>query len=195
MVTIQEKYEESINTFKKEIIEMVQHMYAENKEEFAPIVFGLILKDGKLGIAVMLGLGEMMTSPEGKRQAAQAIKEIGDKIKPIAIAFACEGYMTIHKASTPLTAVDKDGNLVSTVLPPSKDPNRIEALMINFETHDKSAFRHWEIDKKRALHSTLPGKDWMPKDPTEEGIFTNLLTTNNTELADFLKEQLKTNMN
>jgi hypothetical protein len=197
MKTIQEQYQEHLVSFRAIIKDMVKDMVKEHGG-VDPVVFALILKDNKVAIGVLAGLGELFTSDQGKDLAAEAMKKLNEEIKPIAIAFVSEAWASIKAEGEYDSVIDPSGNYREGVVRPADDPNRKEMIFINWETFDQQAMDTWEMVRNgddlqlKKAHTD----DWKPKDPkTKSGRFTNILTDNYSELAKILGEQLKNSQN
>ena len=130
-MTLQEKYNEKINHFKEMIIDMIDHTF-KNEGYIAPVVFALIEKEGETGIAILGDLNEFMKNDSSKDNITKMIKQLNKELKPIATALVTEAWMSVYSGKK--SPLDKDGNYKEGIVKPSEDPNKIEIVMITFET-------------------------------------------------------------
>jgi hypothetical protein len=180
--------ENHCDNFKSEISEIAQKMFNE-QGELQPVLFALVYKKGKFGIAILGGLEKFFSSDDDKETAAIMMKKFNQEAKPIATAFASEGWMSTFNKDTEIH--DEDGNYKEGIVRPSKDPKRKEVITINFETYNKKAFSCWEIERKgeeATLVETTFGLDWEDKDSKFSGRFSGLLEENYSYVAELMKE-------
>jgi hypothetical protein len=177
-----------IQNFRSEISHMVQRMFKE-QGVIEPVLFALVFKENRFNIAVLGGLEKFFISPDGKEAAAIIMRKFNDETKPLAIAFASEGWMSSYaKDDSP---VDEQGFFKEDVVKPSKDPKRKEVVNISFETYNKSAFNCWEISRKdniATLVETTYNMEWGAKNENLTGVFMDLLRENHDHIANLLKE-------
>jgi len=192
MKTSKEEFQEDIIKFKTDIIEMVEERFNED-HKLDPVVFGLIIKDGKIGTAMLLGLAELFINEEGKDIAAAAIKEITKELKLLAVALVSEAWASPEPVTKSPSVINTDGELIEGSLKPKDDQKYIEALVINFETHDQEACRIWEITSDKKLKS-ITNTQWQSKKPGE-GRFKNLVMEDYSDFAQDIKKNLKDNLN
>jgi len=199
MLTVQEEYQKSIDEFKDIVISMVVAKF-KDEGEVTPVVFGLCKVGDKHQIAVLLGLHQFFQKDVDKEAAAEIIKQFSKELKPLAICYISECWMTKYDLNE--EPVDKDGNYKEDTLKPSQHPNRQEVLILKFETHDKECNIMYEIVRKDnkvdLTTSTVSQLDWENKPKTyTRGLFDDLLKDNYSEYAQGLQETLKnkTNMN
>lgn len=170
---IQDIYQQELEKFENNVISTVKTMFEED-EEVAPVVFALVRKGKDFGFTVLGGLEQLFISESGKDMAAEIIKRFSKEMKPLAIAFASEAWMS---------EIPKGEELKGK---PSEDPQRKEILHIAFESYDQTAFKCWEIERKEEV--SLKPKDishtWKEKNPQSlQGRFMNLLEENYSEFA------------
>lgn len=179
----QDIFQKELVKFERDVVESVEAMFSEDKEIY-PVVFALIQTDKKFGTAILGGLGELFCTEGGKDLAAEAIKSFGEKIKPLAIAFASESWMTELQKGEKMTTM------------PSEDPRRVEIIHISFESFNQHSFHCWEI-LRNDDETSLKKREgisfgWKMKDGKISGRFMNLLEENYT---DFTKETRTINLN
>ena len=189
MKTIQEKQEEAVINFKKDVLEILNRRFSEDGY-IVPVVFGLVLKKGKLVIGVLGGLEQFFINREAKRTAPAVMKAFTDAVKPVAIAFATEAWIRIADNT-------KD---VESDVPVSEHPDKIETLSVFFETFDKNANQLYTIHKGMSKSGKdlkeFKALDWTPKSKNMmTGQFINILTENYSETCEELKEVLRKSMN
>lgn len=198
MKTAQEIFTKEVNEFTDQVTNVVKGIFQDN-QKINPIVFALVTKEnGELAIAVLDGLGEFFTSPNGKDKAAEIIKHVGKQLKPLCIAFISEAWAAAKSLDEYHKFVDENGNFRDGVPSPSEDPNKVEVLMIHIETFDKERFKYWSITEKdgqRELKETDMFQDWTEKSGKGRGRFSNLLEENHSEWAKRLQNELKVNLN
>lgn len=190
MRTLKEEYKKKINEFRDDVAEMVKYKFMEDKE-IHPVVFGLIIKGDNLVMTVLAGLAELFSSDEGKEKAAQIIRSMNKEIKPVALVFVSEGWMTTHETSEEI--LDENGKYISEGVRPSNNPDRKEVLMLMFETFDEESHIFFEIKRIGELVELEDYKkgDWVPKSQTKPaGRFGNLLEDNYNELNQILEKAL-----
>jgi hypothetical protein len=194
--TEQEMFSEHLSTFSKDVVSMVQREF-NDKKGIDPVVFALNIKNNKLIIGLLHGLGKLFTSDSGKDTAAQLIKEISKQMKPLAIAFAYEGWSSSVPITEYNTVIDENGNLREGVLRPKDDIESKEVLVIHMETFNKDCCYIFEISRQDDIITLLEPtlQNWAPKKLEIKTKFGNLLQDNYSEFATLIKEQLKTNMN
>ena len=198
MKTIQEEIQEHVVEFKNEITRVVIKRFNEDKE-ITPIVFALILEDKKPKIGILAGLERFFSDPDSKNIAAQLIKESSNVIKPIAIAFICEGWgASYHKDEDISKIIDQNGNYIDESVTPKNNPNRKEILFMSFETYDQKAAVMMEIvrDGEEVSLKEMSNNDWEPKKEEKyKGKFADLLKENYSAMAEELKESLSKSQN
>lgn len=194
MKTIKESYTENINKFKLDVQSMVLVKF-EKESGINPIIYGLVLEKNDMKIAVLEGIGDIMSQTDNRSHIAGIIREASKQLKFIALAFASEaamGKVPIEKK----TVIDAQGELRSGVLLGDVDMKNV--LMIHFETFDQSAMTSWEIkdeDSKPILSLHLSEKWTNKSDILIKGIFDNLIENNYDELSVMLTKELKNNIN
>jgi len=172
-MNIQDVYQEELEKFENRVISSVKAMF-EEEEEVSPVVFALVRQGKNFSLAVLGGLEQFFISEKGKDMAAEAIKRFSKEMKPLAIAFASEGWMS---------EIPKGEQLKGK---PSEDPQRKEILHITFESYNQAAFRCWKIerDEKISLKVEDISHTWKEKDPQVlQGRFMNLLEESYSEFA------------
>jgi hypothetical protein len=193
MKTAREKYSNYLNAFKDQITDMVTEGFIRDNGVH-PILFALVIKDGKLGITILAGMAELFRSDEGKEMAAKLMRQMAEHVKPVALAFVSEAWMVDYnlKNGEKPDILDEDGNYKEGIARPKEHPNKKEILMINFETHDRFAFHYMNIirGKDRPELTDYMLEDWTPKEKVEiTGKFMNLLEDNWSELEEILRNQ------
>lgn len=193
MKTIQEEYKERLEHFRKDINDLITAGFKET-QKVPPLAFAMIRKNGKWAIVIMAGLEGLFANDIEKDLAAELIKKMQKDIKPLAIAFVSEAWISMTKDKNLDDVLDQNGNYRDEKFKPVNDPNRKEVVMISFETFDKQIIDTWEIvrDGKNAKLTTLNISDnkWQKKDPDHKhGRFSNLLTENYSEFAQSYREQ------
>lgn len=196
MKTIEETFEEHLKDFKKNITKGVIDRF-NDEGGLNPVVFALILHEGKPALAILEGLAELFISDEGKEQAAQIIKETATTIKPLAVCFVSEGWAAEKPLSEYDSVIDKDGNYREGVVRPIDDPNRKEVLLLMFETHNKESFVQLNIirDGENVSLQEDTDVDWVLKKEKRKGRFANLLDENYAELVQKIKTNLSNSQN
>jgi len=198
METIQETVKKRLESFTNLIVEVVEDRFNRDKE-VTPVVFGLVQKEGKFGVAILEGLAELFSGDHGKDLAAMMMKEMAKEVKPIAIAFVCEAWATEKKISDKDDILDENGKYRPGAVRPSEDPNRKEILFINFETFDHEASQQWDIVKNEAGEKVLNVNikaQWTKKGAQIiGGRFQDLLQENYSEMAQTLKKELENHVN
>lgn len=191
--TIREQFEEELVLFKKNVQIMVKDMF-EAEKEVPPLMFALIIKEDKLTVAILGGIGQLFVSPEGKMVAAKIMREFNKEMKPVATAFVCEGWARILDIKDTAPYVNADGDLVDSLNKrPSESEDKKEVLMFMFETYDKEASVHYEIKRKpyehddAELHKVMD-IDWAPKKEGHvDGLMADLLQDNYDVFAQMIK--------
>jgi hypothetical protein len=195
MKTIQEEYKEALKTFREHTVELTTKIFEDKGELTEPLVFALIIKDKKVTMGMLAGLGKLFGSELGKEAAVEVIRKLSEEVKPIALAFCCEGYASVQRRKDGETTEDF---LKSGWIKPSQDPDKKEVLFFTFETFDKAAGTYLEIVRSKGNIDLKPMHDidWEDKNQsTVGGKFTNLLQDNYSEFAMTIKEELKTSLN
>jgi hypothetical protein len=180
--------DKEIEIFRSEIAEVVQKIF-EEQGAVDPVLFALVFKENQFSVAILGGLEKFFISPEGKEAAAIMMRKFNDEARPLAIAFASEGWMSVLPKDEDI--VDEDGFFKKDVTRPSKDPQRKEVVNISFETYNKSAFSCWEIDraeKDPRLVETTFNMPWGGKNESVKGIFMDLLRENHDHVSKLLKD-------
>jgi hypothetical protein len=169
-------FEKEIESFRKEISENVKNMFNETGS-VEPILFALTYNQGKFKIGVLMGLERFFISDEGKEAAVLIMRKFNEETKPLAIALATEGWMSIYeKDDNPL---DKDGFYAKGKVRPSQDPKRKEVVNISFETYNQKAFECWEIVREENVQlSSMVSQGWELKENEFSGTFMSLLKEN-----------------
>lgn len=195
MKTIEEIFMDHVQDFKKNIVHAATERFKDEKG-LEPVVFALVMHEGKPALAILEGLAQFFTSDENKELAAEVIKEHTSKIKPLALCFLSEGWVSEKPLTEYDSVIDKDGNYREGVIRPIDDPNRKEVLLLMFETHDKEAFVQFDMirnDDDVILKETT-NTDWELK-KHKKGRFANLLQENYEELAQTIKTNLANSKN
>lgn len=181
-------YEKEIETFRLETSRVVKAMFEETGS-VDPVLFALVFKDNKFGIAILGGLEQFFISEKGKEAAAELMKKFNEETKALATAFASEGWMSIfEKGDYP---IDNDGFYKNPEMRPSLDPQRKEVVNIAFETHDKKAFECWEVVRNEddaTLIDTTYSLGWEPKTDDTRGTFMDLLKENYDHISKLMKD-------
>jgi hypothetical protein len=188
MKTIEEFYNEEIQSFKEQVVMMVKSML----DEFGgidPVMLALLIKDGKVSIAILSGLAELFSEDDkSKEKAGQIMRKFNSEMKPIAIAFASEAYILTAPAGK--TVIDDDGVYLDDSFRPSVNPESKECLMISFETFKEEGVMYWEMIKMGDVTELELIEDLAlePKSKSNaSGILSNLLEENYSELAELIK--------
>lgn len=185
MRIFEEQKEEILKDFKERITFMVSDIFKKH-DSFEPTVFFLAVKEGRLAMGVMPDIGKLFINDMGKNLAAEVIKKVNKELKPIAMAFAAEGWCVVKEV--------KEGDEEELKKPydgprPSKSPDRKEILFINFETFDKECNVGWEIVRNiipsgELIPNKVMNTEWAIKGDRFAGKFSNLLTDNYDELKN-----------
>ena len=180
-------YEKEIESFRLETSRVVKAMFEETGS-VDPVLFALVFKDNKFGVAVLGGLEQFFISDKGKEAVAVLMRKFNEETKALATAFASEGWMSVfEKGDYP---VDEEGYYTNPNMRPSLDPKRKEVLNISFETHDKKAFECWEVvrkDDEASLEETTYSLGWEPKTDDTRGTFMDLLKENYDHISKLMK--------
>jgi len=195
MKTIQEDFTEKINVFKDTVVEMVQGTF-NTAGEMDPTVFGLIVKDNKIGLVVLLGLGELFTDDAHKEIAAAGIKKISKEFKFLAVGFAVEAWASNDPLTTG-TVVTSEGELEENVIDPENKIEKKEVVLLTFETFDQEAANIWEITRAgdKPKLKRWQKKSWSKKNPNNKGKFADIIVEDYSQFAQELKTTLKDNLN
>jgi hypothetical protein len=192
--TINEWYNEELINFKNNVQEMVKEIFNETKQ-IEPLAFALIIKENELKISVLSGLGKFFYNPDGKVMAAEVMRKFNKETKPIAIAFVCEAWAKILDIDDAKPYVNADGILVNPLDErPSLAKDKKEIIMFTFETFDKEASVHYEINRNAYDENDVKIKkfldlDWLPKKENHvNGLMTDLLEENYSEFAQMIKK-------
>lgn len=191
--TIREQFEEELVLFKTNVQLMVKDIFTTEKT-IEPMLFTLIIKEDKLVVAILGGMGAFFNSDEGKMAAAQVMRKFNKEMKPLATAFVCEGWARILNIEDTKSYVNADGDLVDPLnIRPSQADDKKEVLMFMFETYDKEASVHYEIKRKpydeedAELHKVMD-MDWASKKEGHVGgIMADLLQDNYDVFAQMIK--------
>lgn len=196
MKTIEEIFMEHIQQFKRNIIHAATERFKDEKG-LEPVVFALVMHEGKPALAILEGLAAFFTSDENKELAAKVIKESTSKIKPLALCFVSEGWASTKSFDQYESVVDSEGNYREGVIRPKDDPDRKEILMLIFETHNKESFVNFEIlrEGEEVTLKELSNPNWQAKKGDFKGRFANLLEDNYSELAQTIKDNLSKSQN
>lgn len=190
MKTINEIVKEKIDDFRTQVIDVIKTIY-EDKKEVDPVVFGLMIQDGKAGFVVLDKIADLFQSEIGKDTISDVVKQMAEKLKLLSIAIVSEGYIS-ESESVKGPYINPEGKL-KEALRPSEDPDSKEVLVINFETHDKQAMMIWTIGGNNLdLYKNM---DWSDKTSMQQGRFDNLLNTDYSGIKEELRTLLKDNQN
>jgi len=196
MKTVQEIFAQDITQFREDIQSFVEGSFQEHKQ-IHPIVFVLERSDGKTNLGMLNGIGQLFTNDEGKEQAAEILREFSKQHKVIAIATAFEGWMRVLPIEDKDKLLDENGNYRKDTVRPSKAPDRVEVLMVNFETYKQESKIFYKINREDAEPKLeiIENMNWSEKDGKCKGRFDNLLSENYTAIAESLRESIKNNIN
>lgn len=198
MKTVQETFNELLTRFADDTIQLVTNIFKQDKR-LDPVVIGMVIKDGKPGIAILEGLAPFFRNDQDKELAARIIKEAAKEIKPVALMFATEAWLSERKREDLDKIVDEDGNYKKGVTRPSEDPNRKEVLMIHLETFDKEGFHYFDIirdGEKVSLTKREGSEGWAPKGTHMlKSRFGDLLKDNYSEMAESIRKDLEKSTN
>ena len=195
--TIQERYKEELDRFKRGIIEMTKTAFHENGG-VNPVMYALVIKEDKLIISVLQGLWELFNTQPEKHKAVEIMKQFNAELKPIAIAFVSEGWAKVVGEEEMKNMFDKDGNYLDPNMRPSLSEEKIEVIMLHFETHDQSAVEYVKINRDvyPVALEDFEGYDWKSKDEELiDGLFTDLLQENYSEMNQWLEKELSKKYN
>tara|TARA_B110000503_G_C7132385_1_gene407352 strand:- start:1007 stop:1612 length:606 start_codon:yes stop_codon:yes gene_type:complete len=191
--TIQERYEEELERFKYGIIEMVKETFHDNGG-INPIMYALVIKDDKLIVSVLQNLHTLFNTDSEKQKAVEIIKEFNAEMKPIAIAFVSEGWAKILSDSEMNNIFDESGNYIDPSMRPGLSEDKIEVIMIHFETYDQCAINYIKVNRDvyPVELEDFESQDWTAKeDAMIDGMFTDLLQENYSEMNQWLEKELK----
>lgn len=195
--TIQERYKEELDRFKRGIIEMTKTAFDENGG-VNPVMYALVIKEDNLIISVLQGLWELFNTQPEKHKAVEIMKQFNAELKPIAIAFVSEGWAKIVGEEEMKNMFDKYGNYLDPGMRPSLSEEKIEVIMLHFETHDRSAVEYVKINRDvyPVKLEDFEGYDWKSKDEELiDGLFTDLLQENYSEMNQWLEKELSKKYN
>lgn len=195
--TIQERYKEELDRFKNGIIEMTKTAFHENGG-VNPVMYALVIKEDKLIISVLQGLWELFNTQSEKHKAVEIMKQFNAEMKPIAIAFVSEGWAKIVGEEEMKNMFDEYGNYIDPGMRPSLSEEKIEVIMLHFETHDQSAVEYVKINRDvyPVKLEDFEGYDWKSKDEELiDGLFTDLLQENYSEMNQWLEKELSKKYN
>ena len=190
--TIQERYKEELDRFKHGIIEMSKRAFHDNGG-LNPVMYALVIKEDKLIVSVLQGLYELFHTASEKKKAVEIMKKFNEEMKPIAIAFVSEGWASIVSEEDMKNMFDQYGNYIDPSMRPSNDADKVEVIMVHFETHDQSAVNYLKINRDvyPVALEDFESQDWMPKeDAMIDGLFTDLLQQNYSEINQWLEKEL-----
>jgi hypothetical protein len=190
MLTLKEEYKKKINDFRNEVEGMIRHRFMDDKI-IHPVVFGLVIQKDKLIMTVLGGLGELFGSDAGKDRAVEIVRSMNKEIKPVALCFVSEGWMSTHNVEEMNSVVGTDGKYLDNAVRPANDPNRKEVLMMMFETFDEQCSVLVEIKRIGELVELEEFKksDWEEK-KAQVGRFGNMIEDNYSELNQLLEKTL-----
>lgn len=195
MKTEKDYINEELSKFKEQVTEIIRQEFEETGE-LHPVLFGLIINEEKLAIVVLAGLGSLFVSESGKDAALKAMREFSKELKPVAIAFASEGWMSKYSIEQSKELLNEDGSYKDPAMRPELDPDRIEVLMINFETYDQDAYSYYEAIREvdgvrlKVFHE----RDWDNKGENK-GRFSDILQENYSQLAELARKFLSNRHN
>lgn len=198
MKTVQETFNELLTHFANDTVQLVTNIFKDEKR-LDPVVIGMVIKDGKPGIAILEGLAPFFRNDQSKELAARIIKEAAKEIKPVAIMFATEAWLSVKKIKDLDNIVDKDGNYKEGVTRPADDPDRKEVIMIYMETFDKEGFYYFDIirnGEEVSLKKRDCSEGWVPKGThILKSRFGDLLKDNYNEMAESIRKDLEKSVN
>lgn len=192
MRIFEEQKQEILKDFKERVTFMVSDMFKEH-ERFEPTVFFLAVKEGKLALGIMPDIGKLFINDTGKSLAVEIIKRVNQELKPIALAFAAEGWSVQKQSESVKNAEELSKEYEGER--PSKHPDRREILFINFETFDKECNAGWDIVRTiipagELIPNKLMSTEWAIKGDRFAGKFSNLLTDNYDELKNLADDAM-----
>ena len=163
-------------------------------------------KENELSISIMDGLESLFYNEVTKALVPDIIKDICKNIKPIATVFITEGWMVKKQTSEEISRIiDEDGNYKKDAIKPAEDPDRIEVIMLSFESYKLQKLKCIEIIRKGdSFSETVELKEmtdldiageWKQKDDSSGGNFTNLLQEDYDEWNMYLSKQMNENLN
>lgn len=196
MKTVQEIFAQDMAQFRHDIQGFVEGFFEEHKE-VRPVVFVLERSEGKTKFGVIAGIGQLFTNDEGKEQAAEILREFSKQHKVIAIATAFEGWMRVVPIQDKDKVLDENGNYRKDTARPSEAPDRIEVLMVGFETHNQESKIFYKINREGAEPrlEIIENMNWSEKDGKCKGRFDDLLSENYTAMAESLRESIENSIN
>jgi len=192
MKTIQERYKEELNRFKNGIIEMTKVAFHENGG-VNPVMYALVIKEDKLIISVLQGLWELFNTQSEKHKAVEIMKQFNAEMKPISIAFVSEGWAKVLSEDEMSKMFDEYGNYLDPSMRPSASEDKIEVIMVHFETHDQSAVNYIKINRDvyPVALEDFESRDWTAKEESVvDGLFSDLLQENYSEMTQWLEKEL-----
>lgn len=183
-----ERYDELIKKFQSMVSETVLALFNKDKM-LEPMVIMLVVKpeEKKPALVIMPGLNDFMRNEHTKDQLVDLIKSTNQMFKPIAIAMASEGYILMKDAKDfkDPKDLDKIGRI-------SEHPDRVEALYITYETHNKSGTESYKINRIGELVELEDyfKQELVPINNTYhiEGRFSNFLKENYENILETLGE-------
>jgi hypothetical protein len=182
-----ERYDELIKKFQSMVSQTVLGLFDKNKM-IEPMVIMLVVKpeEKKPALVIIPGLNDFMRNERTKDQLVDLIKSTKQMFKPIAIALASEGYILLKNAND-----FKDPKDLEKIGPISEHPDRVEALYITYETHNKSGTESYKINRIGELVELEDyfKQDLVPmNDYHTQGRFSNFLKENYENILETLDQ-------
>lgn len=167
---------DKIQEFKRLIIEGVKLKFNLHKQ-VKPTFFGL--KEN--AVKVYDNLDVFFSEDSGKKLIANMIQSLAKEDNLPVLAFVTEAWALTTKKDKQEELINPDG---SYKVRPSESEDRVEILLLTFETKDKEAKITWEIERNHVVNTEgeleeivslkeVMNCDW--EDKTSEGTFSNLL--------------------
>jgi hypothetical protein len=195
MKTLKEEFEKNLTDFRSMVIEMATDKFNEDKG-IEPTLFGLIVKDNKMALVVLVGLGELFVNDQKKDLASIIIKEVTKELKLLAVCLITEAWA----AKAPInfeSVIDAEGNYIEGAVRASEHPDKKETLTMNFESNKQEAFECLQIirEGENVSLKKLYSENWKDKKPGKKGRFKDLVMEDYSEFTQQLKTILKDNQN
>lgn len=174
--------EKIIKEFTEKVSDVIHEKFKSDGQILPALFFAKETDENKTRFGFVPGLEDLMGDDDKKNQLSQILKEIVKQVKPVCVCFVTEAWMVKNDSNN---IIDKKGMYKSGAKRPSEHPDKIETVMLSFETHTKEMKIIYEIirDNNAKPYLKLDEElneifEWTEKsDKKQIGRFSNLLNT------------------
>lgn len=178
-------YKQTLDWFRSITIDTARNQFIKDGKFNA--LYQLLVMQGDKQAIVFIPANDFMESDHKKDMLELILVNAIKKFKPIAIAFTSEMWLSEVRGDSK----DDLNKKVKKIPMPSKDPQRMEGLIIMMESYNKSSTQIWKIvrdikDNEVTLENHMT-KDWFDTQKEDTGRFNALYKKAGIDFNAYIK--------